>query len=194
MKQFVRRSAFLMFISSMPADATNDHCDQRRRAEARGAEGGILEVLRRYLAADRLCDLLPRASGRLPSRAALRRPRPADARKVPRARPGEHGGQHCGPARSPTSSFTARSSIGPIRPRTRATARTTCCRSSRTLMERGWPESTLLITVVRDENNEGHAVLTVRTDKGDLRSRQQAPRHHALRRHALHLHQAAVRA
>jgi predicted transglutaminase-like cysteine proteinase len=26
----------------------------------------------------------------------------------------------------------------------------------------------LLITVVRDENNEGHAILTVRTDKGDL--------------------------
>ena len=32
----------------------------------------------------------------------------------------------------------------------------------------GWPESTLLITVVRDENNEGHAVLTVRTDDGDF--------------------------
>src|SRR6478735_107663 len=38
----------------------------------------------------------------------------------------------------------------------------------RMLIERGWPESTLLITVVRDENNEGHAVLTVRTDVGDL--------------------------
>ena len=38
----------------------------------------------------------------------------------------------------------------------------------RLLIERGWPESTLLITVVRDENNEGHAVLTARTDKGDL--------------------------
>jgi predicted transglutaminase-like cysteine proteinase len=38
----------------------------------------------------------------------------------------------------------------------------------RRLIERGWPESTLLITVVRDENNEGHAVLTVRTDEGDL--------------------------
>ena len=38
----------------------------------------------------------------------------------------------------------------------------------RILMERGWPESTLLITVVRDQNNEGHAVLTVRTDKGDF--------------------------
>ena len=38
----------------------------------------------------------------------------------------------------------------------------------RTLIERGYPESTLLITVVRDENNEGHAVLTVRTDQGDF--------------------------
>ena len=38
----------------------------------------------------------------------------------------------------------------------------------RILMERGWPESTLLITVVRDEDGEGHAVLTVRTDKGDF--------------------------
>ena len=38
----------------------------------------------------------------------------------------------------------------------------------RMLIERGWPDSTLLITVVRDENNEGHAVLTVRTDRGDL--------------------------
>jgi predicted transglutaminase-like cysteine proteinase len=38
----------------------------------------------------------------------------------------------------------------------------------RMLIERGWPESTLLITVVRDENGEGHAVLTARTDAGDL--------------------------
>lgn len=37
----------------------------------------------------------------------------------------------------------------------------------RLLMERGWPESALLITVVRDENNEGHAILTVRTAQGD---------------------------
>jgi predicted transglutaminase-like cysteine proteinase len=38
----------------------------------------------------------------------------------------------------------------------------------RRLIARGWPESTLLITVVRDENNEGHAILTVRTDEGDF--------------------------
>lgn len=37
----------------------------------------------------------------------------------------------------------------------------------RLLIGRGWPASALLITVLRDENNEGHAVLTVRTSKGD---------------------------
>jgi predicted transglutaminase-like cysteine proteinase len=36
------------------------------------------------------------------------------------------------------------------------------------LMERGWPASALLMTVVRDEKGEGHAVLTARTAKGDF--------------------------
>ncbi len=35
------------------------------------------------------------------------------------------------------------------------------------LMMMGWPTEALLITVVRDRNNDGHAVLTVATDKGD---------------------------
>lgn len=36
------------------------------------------------------------------------------------------------------------------------------------LMELGWPASALLITVVRDERGEGHAILTVRTAQGDF--------------------------
>jgi predicted transglutaminase-like cysteine proteinase len=36
------------------------------------------------------------------------------------------------------------------------------------LMELGWPASSLLITVVRDEKGEGHAVLTARTMQGDF--------------------------
>ncbi len=36
------------------------------------------------------------------------------------------------------------------------------------LMQRGWPESSLLITVVKQPNGDGHAVLTVRTDRGDF--------------------------
>lgn len=36
------------------------------------------------------------------------------------------------------------------------------------LMALGWPASALLITVVRDEKGEGHAVLTARTQQGDF--------------------------
>jgi predicted transglutaminase-like cysteine proteinase len=32
----------------------------------------------------------------------------------------------------------------------------------------GWPQSALLVTVVRDRRGQGHAILTVRTDRGDL--------------------------
>jgi predicted transglutaminase-like cysteine proteinase len=37
----------------------------------------------------------------------------------------------------------------------------------RMLIESGWPREALLVTVVRDKKEEGHAVLTVTTDKGD---------------------------
>ncbi|HMQ57946.1 MAG TPA: transglutaminase-like cysteine peptidase [Rhizobiaceae bacterium] len=36
------------------------------------------------------------------------------------------------------------------------------------LMKAGFPAGALLITVVRQPNGEGHAVLTVRTDRGDF--------------------------
>lgn len=38
----------------------------------------------------------------------------------------------------------------------------------RALIKAGWPSSALLITVVKDNQNAGHAVLTVRTDQGDV--------------------------
>lgn len=38
----------------------------------------------------------------------------------------------------------------------------------RELINAGWPASTLLISVVKQANGEGHAVLLVRTDRGDL--------------------------
>ena len=38
----------------------------------------------------------------------------------------------------------------------------------RMLMHAGWPREALLITVVRDKKGDGHAVLTVKTDKGDF--------------------------
>lgn len=36
------------------------------------------------------------------------------------------------------------------------------------LIERGWPASALLLTVVRDELGDGHAILTARTAQGDF--------------------------
>jgi predicted transglutaminase-like cysteine proteinase len=36
------------------------------------------------------------------------------------------------------------------------------------LMRAGWPREALLITVVRDKRGDGHAVLTVKTDKGEF--------------------------
>jgi len=38
----------------------------------------------------------------------------------------------------------------------------------RLLMQAGWPREALLITVVRDKRGDGHAVLTVRTNKGEF--------------------------
>ena len=37
----------------------------------------------------------------------------------------------------------------------------------RMLIKAGWPREALLVTVVRDKNDDAHAVLTVSTDKGD---------------------------
>jgi predicted transglutaminase-like cysteine proteinase len=36
------------------------------------------------------------------------------------------------------------------------------------LMEAGWPRQSLLVTVVRDKKGDGHAVLMVKTDRGDF--------------------------
>ncbi|MGP0089958.1 MAG: transglutaminase-like cysteine peptidase [Xanthobacteraceae bacterium] len=38
----------------------------------------------------------------------------------------------------------------------------------RMLIQAGWPREALLITVVRDRNGDGHAVLTVKTDRGEF--------------------------
>jgi predicted transglutaminase-like cysteine proteinase len=38
----------------------------------------------------------------------------------------------------------------------------------RLLIQAGWPRGALLITVVRDKRGDGHAVLTIKTDKGEF--------------------------
>src|SRR5215468_5802161 len=46
----------------------------------------------------------------------------------------------------------------------------------RMLMQVGWPREALLITVVRDKKGDGHAVLTVKTDRGEFVLDNQEPR------------------
>jgi predicted transglutaminase-like cysteine proteinase len=36
------------------------------------------------------------------------------------------------------------------------------------LLQAGWPREALLVTVVREKSGDGHAVLTVKTDKGEF--------------------------
>jgi len=38
----------------------------------------------------------------------------------------------------------------------------------RLLMQAGWPRTALLMTIVHEKNGDGHAVLTVKTDKGEF--------------------------
>ncbi len=38
----------------------------------------------------------------------------------------------------------------------------------RMLLQAGWPRSALLMTIVREANGDGHAVLTVKTDRGEF--------------------------
>lgn len=67
----------------------------------------------------------------------------------------------------------------------------------RKLMDRGWPASALLMTVVRDEKNEGHAILTARTSQGDfvldnktdeVRLWNQTPYHYVMRQSYINPH------
>jgi predicted transglutaminase-like cysteine proteinase len=53
-------------------------------------------------------------------------------------------------------------------PRTRGDCEDYALLKRHNLIKKGWPVSSLLMTVVRDEKGEGHAVLTARTMQGDF--------------------------
>jgi predicted transglutaminase-like cysteine proteinase len=53
-------------------------------------------------------------------------------------------------------------------PRTRGDCEDYALLKRHKLIEKGWPVSSVLMTVVRDEKGEGHAVLTARTVQGDF--------------------------
>ncbi len=53
-------------------------------------------------------------------------------------------------------------------PRTRGDCEDYALLKRHMLIEKGWPVASMLMTVVRDEKGEGHAVLTARTVQGDF--------------------------
>ncbi len=165
MKHFLVASAFVMFISSLPADATNNHAISLKPE----LETQKLVFLQSY------SDTLPpigyvnfcrereiecRPSGRFADRVQLNATKIAELKQV---------NSSVNKAVAPIADIDL---YGEVEVWTYPINEGDCedyvLLKRRILIEKGWPESTLLITVVRDENNEGHAVLTVRTDAGDF--------------------------
>jgi predicted transglutaminase-like cysteine proteinase len=165
MKQFVLGSAFLMFISSLPADATNNHAINLK-PELGPQKVAFLQSFGDTLppigyvnfCRERMDECRP--SGRFADRVQLSAAKFRELKQV---------NTSVNDAVAPVTDLDL---YGKVEVWTYPVKEGDCedyvLLKRRILIERGWPESTLLITVVRDENNEGHAVLTVRTDRGDL--------------------------
>ena len=166
MKQFVVGSAFLMFIASMPADATNDHAislEPQPRLEKVAFMTSFGDTLPPigYVTFCRGHQVECRPAGRFADQIQLT---PAKFHEI------EEVNSAVNTAVAPVTDLDL---YGKAEVWTYPSANKGDCEDHvlfkrRMLIEHGYPESALLITVVRDENNEGHAVLTVRTDKGDL--------------------------
>jgi predicted transglutaminase-like cysteine proteinase len=165
MKHFVVGSAFLMFISSLPADATNDHsislvpAPQVQKVAFIKSFGDTLPPIG-YVTFCQEHQGDCRPGPRFADRIQLT---PAKFRQV------EEVNTAVNTAIAPVTDLEL---YGKAEVWTYPTTKGDCedyvLLKRRILIERGFPESTLLITVVRDENNEGHAVLTARTDAGDF--------------------------
>lgn len=165
MKHFVLGTAFLMFISSLPADATNSHAITLK-SQAESQKTAFLQSYGETLPPIGYVDFCRtrkeecRPSGRFSDRVQLTAAKAAELSKV---------NTGVNDAIAPVTDMDL---YGQVEVWTYPVKEGDCedyvLLKRRILIERGWPESALLITVVRDENNEGHAVLTVRTDRGDL--------------------------
>jgi len=167
MKQFAFGAGFLMFISSLPTDATHEHLVRIEPAQARPEKVAFMQSFGQTLPPvgyvnfchEQQAECQP--GQRFADRVQL------DAAK---SRELDEVNRYVNNAIAPV---TDQDLYGKVELWTYPTAGKGDCEDyvllkRRALIARGWPESTLLITVVRDENNEGHAVLTARTDEGDL--------------------------
>ncbi len=165
MKHFVLVAAFLMFISSLPVGATNNHAialktqaEPQRIAFLQSFGETLPPVGYVNFCRERQDECRP--SRRFADRVQLTSAKFADLLKVNAS------------VNEAVASITDMDLYGEVEVWTYPVKEGDCedyvLLKRRILIERGWPESALLITVVRDENNERHAVLTVRTDRGDL--------------------------
>ena len=167
MKHFVIGSAFLMFISSLPADATNNHAIslkpqlEPQKVAFMQSYGDTLPPIG-YVNFCQVHRTDCRPSGRFADRVQLTASRFRELDKVNRS-----VNQEIAPVTDMQLYGKVEYWTYPDK-RKEGDCEDYVLLKRRILIQRGWPESTLLITVVRDENNEGHAVLTVRTDRGDL--------------------------
>jgi predicted transglutaminase-like cysteine proteinase len=165
MKQFVVGSAFLMLISSLPADATNDHSislvptPHVQKVAFMKSFGDTLPPIG-YVTFCQEHQGDCRPGPRFADRIQLT---PAKFQQI------EEVNSAVNMAITPVTDLElyGRAEVWTY-PTTKGDCEDYVLLKRRILMERGFPGSTLLITVVRDENNEGHAVLTVRTDAGDF--------------------------
>ncbi len=166
MKHFAVGSAFLMFISSMPADATNDHsislvpAPQVQKVAFMKSFGDTLPPIG-YVTFCREHQGDCRPGARFADRIQLTAAKFREIEAVNTA------------VNTTVTPVTDLDHYGTAEVWTYPNDNKGDCedyvlQKRRILMERGLPESALLIIVVRDENNEGHAVLTVRTDAGDF--------------------------
>jgi predicted transglutaminase-like cysteine proteinase len=165
MKHFIVASAFLMFITSLPADATNIHAIslkpqfETQKVVFLQSYGDTLPPIG-YVNFCREREIECRPSSRFADRVQLNSAKFEQLKQV---------NSSVNKAVAPITDIDL---YGEVEVWTYPINEGDCedyvLLKRRILIEKGWPESTLLITVVRDENNEGHAVLTVRTDGGDF--------------------------
>jgi predicted transglutaminase-like cysteine proteinase len=166
MKEFVLGSAFLMFVSSLPVGSVSSGHPLRLEPQLTVQKAAYLQAFGNSLppigyvtfCKDHQAECRP--SGRYVGRMQLTAQRRAELERVNRY------------VNKTVIPVTDLDLYGKVEvwayPNGKGDCEDYVLLKRRMLIERGWPESTLLITVVRDENNEGHAVLTARTDIGDL--------------------------
>jgi predicted transglutaminase-like cysteine proteinase len=166
MKQFAVGAAFLMFISSMSADATNDHpislvqAPQVQKVAFMKSFGDTLPPIG-YVTFCREHQADCRPGPRFADRIQLSPAKFSELDQVNTA---------VNTAVTPVTDLDhyGQAEVWAYPSDNKGDCEDYVLQKRRILIERGLPESALLITVVRDENNEGHAVLTVRTDAGDF--------------------------